>query len=135
MNFLSLLFLAKVALATSTDVAPVSLYTPASSTQVSSTTLIYQQEVWIGKLALCESGDNDLAINPMDTDGTASLGTFQFKVSTYEWLLDKYDIIPAPIFSSTTQRAIVRRMINDPQIKIHRQFPTCVKKIGLPPMK
>lgn len=90
------------------------------------------QEAWISKLANCESGDYDHAINPKDTDGTASLGTFQFKVTTYEWLLNKYDIPTAPIFSSTTQRAIVRRMINDPQIDISKQFPHCSKLLGMP---
>ena len=34
---------------------------------------------WIGLLSNCESGHNQLAINPMDLDGTPSHGRFQFK--------------------------------------------------------
>ncbi len=91
------------------------------------------QEVWIDKLGWCESHNNPYAINPKDLDGTASLGTFQFKVRTYQWLLKKYNIPVAPIFASSTQREIVRHMINDPSIKIRQQFPDCVRRIGLPP--
>ncbi len=91
------------------------------------------QEVWIDKLGWCESRNNAYAINPKDLDGTASLGQYQFKKTTFLWLLNKYDIPVAPIFASSTQREIVRHMINDPSIKIRQQFPDCVRRIGLPP--
>lgn len=114
-------------------VAQAASNTPPEASKIVQVDVSTLQEAWISKLSECESGDYDHAINPKDTDGTASLGTFQFKVTTYEWLLNKYDIPTAPIFSSTTQRAIVRRMINDPQIDISHQFPHCSKVLGLPP--
>lgn len=90
-------------------------------------------EIWIGTLRKCESGENDKALNPKDSDGTPSKGRFQFKDSTFNWLSKKYKIPTTSIWNGDEQESILRRMIDDKDIDLTKQFPSCVKKIGLPP--
>ena len=96
----------------------------------------YRQEVWISALEWCESSGINITINPQDNDGTPSYGAFQFKPKTFIGFLKKYNLKEADLMDYETQRELVRRMINDPDVKIETQFPNCVKnKIGYPPKK
>lgn len=88
---------------------------------------------WIYLLGDCESGNNEKALNPKDTDGTASKGKYQFKDTTFAWLSKKYNIKTTSIWNGDEQESILRRMIDDKDIDLTKQFPSCVKKIGLPP--
>lgn len=90
------------------------------------------QEAWIAELEQCESSGNPNAVNPKDLDGTPSYGAFQFKPGTFYGLEKAYGIA-GPLMDPVAQRAIVARMINDPSMNIHWQFPDCTRKIGLPP--
>jgi len=87
---------------------------------------------WIHLLGECESGNNEKALNPKDTDGTASKGKYQFKDTTFAWLSKKYNIKTTSIWNGNEQEQIVRKMIVDKDIDLTKQFPTCIKKIGLP---
>lgn len=113
-------------------------------------TLTHRQEVWINALEWCESRGNKDAINPEDLDGTPSYGAFQFKPSTFFYYGEKYNVV---FFESTGendtadqkqmieqaknyehQRKIVEQMVlHRDEIKWTKQFPACVKKLGLPP--
>lgn len=94
------------------------------------------QLAWIQKLRMCESSGNDDAINPRDLDLTPSYGRYQFKPSTFEYFSNKYKLgyQADEYMQGDKQEEIVKRMINDPSVKIQNQFPLCVKvKIGYPP--
>ena len=102
----------------------------------------HKRETWISALEWCESNGNNNAINEKDLDGTASYFAFQFKPSTFKHFAIKYGLLPANLeyedyFNWMSvyekQREIVRRMIDDPEVKWSQQFPACTKKIGLPP--
>lgn len=104
--------------------------------------LIHRQEVWISSLEWCESRGKNSALNKKDLDGTPSYSNFQWKPSTLLNFGKKYDFIttdktikdvPELLKDYELQRSIVRKMINDPQVKLKGQFPGCVKKLGLPP--
>lgn len=101
---------------------------------VESPKLTYTRSIdeWIYKLGMCESGNNPKALNPKDTDGTPSKGKFQFKDSTFNWLSKKYNIATTSIWNADEQEQILRRMIEDDDIDLSRQFPDCVRKLGLP---
>lgn len=87
---------------------------------------------WINDLRQCESGGDDNALNPRDTDGTPSKGRFQFKDRTFAWLSKKYNIKTTSIWNGEEQEQILRRMIEDRDINLKTQFPSCTKQIGLP---
>lgn len=92
-------------------------------------------ENWILDLRQCESGGNDKALNPKDTNNLRSVGRFQFQDKTFSWLSKKYDIKTTSIWNGDEQEQILRRMIVDPDINIKNQFPDCIKNhIGMPPM-
>lgn len=125
-------------------VASAKVEAPVTIVQATSTPAIttYAQEVWINALEWCESGGNPEAINPSDSDGTPSYYSFQFKSSTFRGLGEKYgvidkglsyDVLMTKIKETDLQRAIVRYMIKDKDIRIQSQFPGCVRKIGFPP--
>lgn len=90
------------------------------------------REAWLAKLELCESGGRPGAINPKDRDNTPSYGLLQFKPSTFAMFAKAYRI-DGELMDPDAQRAIVRRMMDDPSIRWSTQFPDCVKKLGLPP--
>ena len=89
-------------------------------------------DVWIQRLAQCESGGDENALNPMDTDGTPSKGKFQFKDGTFNYFSQKYNIATTSIWSGAEQELILRRMIKDPEVDLRYQFPACVRQLGLP---
>lgn len=104
----------------------------------------HQREVWISLLEWCESHGIMTAINSEDLDGTPSYYSFQFKPETflsygikYAFLLKGTTLTEAKILMKNYDlaRQIVRAMIDDPTVKLEKEFPACIKKIGLPPKK
>lgn len=92
-----------------------------------------EREEWLQKLIKCESSGNPMAINPVDLDGTPSYGILQFKESTFEAFSKAYKI-EGELMDPEAQKAIVRKMMDDPSIRWEKQFPACVTKhIGWPP--
>ena len=96
----------------------------------------------IDKLMMCESGGNQNALNPADTDGTPSNGLFQFKRTTWKYYVKKYDMFEWQNFdeadwentmwSGDLQREVVERMFIDPDVRLRTtEFPDCSKKLGL----
>lgn len=92
-----------------------------------------EQESWLKKLEMCESSGRPDAINAVDLDGTPSYGLLQFKPSTFEAFKKAYGI-EGELMDPEAQRAIVRKMMSDPSVKWHIQFPACTRKLGLPPL-
>jgi len=108
--------------------------------------LEHRIETWIASLEWCESRGFNNAVNPMDRDGTPSYGAFQFKPSTFEGYAVKYEMqgpsihpdkyvpLMSDVMNYETQRKILRRMIDDPDVNFYNEFPDCVKnKVGPPP--
>jgi len=89
-------------------------------------------DTFIHKLRLCESGGNDKALNPVDLDGTPSKGRFQFKDKTFYSFAKKYNIKVTSVWNGDEQEQILRKMIDDPSVKLSGQFPDCYRKIGSP---
>lgn len=96
-----------------------------------------RREVWLNALEWCESRGIHSAVNKVDRDGTPSYGPFQFKPSTFAHYVEKYAIaVPEgeDFMHYESQRAIVARMIDDPEVNFANEFPDCVRnKIGPPP--
>jgi len=102
--------------------------------------LSHRQIVWIYALEWCESAGIKQALNPRDRDGTPSYGGFQFKPETFVYYFDKYKLeVPQlradeiSFLHYDSQKKILERMIFDKDVKWTREFPDCVKKLGLPP--
>lgn len=74
------------------------------------------------KLALCESGDNEKAINPRDTNGLPSFGLFQFQKTTFQ------ENCEGDIFSRTDQTNCAAKLIK--QGEAWRWY-NCASKIGI----
>lgn len=51
-------------------------------------------DIWLGKLAMCESTNNPKAVNPMDSDGKPAYGLYQYKLGTFLGLSKKYNVFP-----------------------------------------
>lgn len=92
-----------------------------------------EREEWLAKLEMCESSGRPEAVNPNDLDGTPSYGLLQFKPSTFELFQKKYEI-EGELMDPDAQRAIVRKMMDDPSVRWENQFPACVKRLGRPPV-
>jgi hypothetical protein len=122
--------------------------TSAQASETTATTtpalLTHQQLVWSYALEDCESAGNESAINPRDLDGTPSYYSFQFKPSTFLGFGIHYGILatgttPAQLKVAMrdypTERKLVEAMVHDGKnINWHRQFPDCVRKLGMPPV-
>jgi len=81
---------------------------------------------YLDTLAMCESGNNPNAINPVDRDGTPSLGRYQFKVGTFNYFSQVFKIATTSIFNGDEQRIIVRKMAQTlTKAQWARQFPDC----------
>lgn len=103
-------------------------------------TIVYKEHltsaqiIWLARLMDCESGINAKAINPVDLDGTASLGILQFKVGTFNTWANKYQI-DEELMSPEAQVSIVTQWILNPgTVDWTNEFPGCVAKLGLPPI-
>lgn len=117
--------------------------------------LNHRQETWLRALEWCESTGNPEAINAVDLDGTPSYGAFQFKPSTFWYYGEKYGVVKRhndpdtpeiallvdgslgsyydALMHRDTQAEIVRHMVLDRTVDFTKQFPGCVRKLGLPP--
>ena len=95
----------------------------------------------IESLAVCESGGNNIAVNPNDLDNTPSYSTFQWKPSTWSLYVKRYklwnseewdeaDLVNA-MWDTQYQKEIVKKMFTDPRVDLRREFPGCSKKLGL----
>lgn len=92
------------------------------------------QVLWLARLMQCESGLKASAVNPSDLDGTPSLGVLQFKIGTFTHYKAKYGI-EGDIMDAVPQVAIVTEWLLRPgEVDWTRQFPACVRKLGLPPV-
>ena len=95
----------------------------------------------IDQLSVCESGNNQSAINPVDKDGTASNGLFQFKRTTWKHYIIKYNLFSWQVFEEedfenalwdgNAQRVVVEKMFKDPQVNLRLEFPDCSKSLNL----
>ncbi len=101
---------------------------------IETSTLAHRQEIWLAVLEWCESRGFPDALNPIDKDGTPSFGAFQFKPDTFARYSKKYGI-DGKLKDYNTQRAIVQRMIGDPEVIWEQEFPDCVRRYGRPPQK
>lgn len=96
-------------------------------------TISHAQDTWIRALEWCESSGSPKAVNPEDSDGTPSFGAFQFKPTTFDFFKKKYGI-DGEIMDRDIQYQIVSQMVlNQDKVHFDKQFPNCVKKLGLPP--
>ena len=132
---MNILFTGFFALSLLTSVSVVSTSEPPPTmpviAQILPTTASSTQK-WIDALAKCESNGRWTALNPMDLDGTASKGKFQFKESTFKNFAKKYGIKTTSIWNGDEQELIVHEMIKDKSVNMKMQFPDCVRKLGLP---
>ncbi len=95
----------------------------------------HQREVFLHALEWCESNGLPYAVNPSDSDRTPSFGAFQFKPGTFRGYSEKYGIAGA-LMDYDAQYAILSKMLDDPTVKwAEKEFPGCMRKIGLPPVK
>ena len=102
-----------------------------------------EQELYLAKLINCESGDNPLARNDHDRDNLSAKGLYQFKDKTWRFYIKKYDLwnwrnweeadFENAIWSREHQEVVLRYMLNDEDVNFKREFPQCVKRLGLPP--
>lgn len=102
---------------------------------------------WILNLGNCESGNNPHKINPKDTDGTPSLGRFQYKVGTFIEMNKKYNVFPDEKIDKLMARIMdyedsekMTRTIIENDYNAYKRWPGCTygnakNKAGLPPVK
>ncbi len=90
-------------------------------------------------LVMCESSNNELAINRKDSDGTASFGLLQWKPETFRRLAIKYGIIGEKadwnwimtlIFDRKVNKKIFVEVMKDKTENPYNLWPICCKKIG-----
>ncbi|MCX5781779.1 MAG: hypothetical protein NT145_03610 [Elusimicrobia bacterium] len=94
---------------------------------------------WIEKLAICESSNNPLAVNPKDKDGRPKYGLFQFDIRTWKMYITRYNLFNYQkweeadwwnaIYSDYHQEIVLREMIEN-GVDLAKEFG-CIKKIGL----
>lgn len=89
-------------------------------------------EAWIEKLAKCESGNNEKAINHYD-GGSRSVGYVQYKDDTWGRYNRKFNLPYGAddIWSKEAQIAVTKEVIR--QDYAHKNWYNCTKAIGLPP--
>ena len=105
---------------------------------------IAKLEEWKFNLGDCESNNIPSAINPNDLDGTPSYGQYQFKIGTFKYYVEKYNLFDwqnweeddwwEAIFDGEKQHIVLEHMIEDPEVNFTWEFPWCVEKLGLPPV-
>ena len=91
------------------------------------------------ELVMCESSNNELAINRKDSDGTASFGLLQWKPETFRRLAVKYGIIGEKadwnwimtlVFDRRVNKKIFVEVMKDTTENPYNLWPICCKKIG-----
>jgi len=91
------------------------------------------------ELVMCESSNNELAINRKDSDGTASFGLLQWKPETFRRLAVKYGIIGEKadwnwimtlVFDRRVNKKIFVEVMKDTTENPYLLWPICCKKIG-----
>ena len=102
-----------------------------------------ERKFWLKKLRDCESGNSQLALNKIDKNGKSSKGLYQFQNKTWKHYVQKYDLwnwrewedadYENNIWDGQYQERVVRNMLNDKEVVWSSEFPSCVKKLGLPP--
>lgn len=102
-----------------------------------------EQEFWLAKLRNCESGNNSLALNKVDKNGRSSKSLYQFQDKTWRHYIQKYDLwnwrewdnadYENAIWDGWYQEMVIRKMLNDKNVNFKTEFPTCIKRLGLPP--
>ncbi len=118
-------------------------------TPVATETHSYQQEIpeqsdnlelekWIKELALCESSNNPLAVNPKDKDSRPKYGLYQFDIETWKMYIKRYELFNYEeweeadwwnaIYSDHHQEIVLKEMIKN-NVDLEKEFG-CVKKIG-----
>src|SRR3990167_2794861 len=78
------------------------------------------------KLAMCESSNNHLAINPHD-GGSPSFGLYQYKRGTWEYFVRKYDLFPVAeaaelenlIMDREAQELVTWNVLKNPKTYVH----------------
>ncbi len=94
------------------------------------------QQAWVRKLELCESGGHPGSLNAKDRDGTASYGILQFKPGTFYGYAKRYGVPVTNYKDPGQQESVLTEMIlHAEQIDWHHQFPDCTRKLGMPPTK
>jgi len=102
-----------------------------------------KQKVWIFALFYCESSGDNLAINPKDLDGAPSYGLAQWKPETLKYYATRYGLLPDNLetsdyinwaFDPDLSYELLARMIGErDKINWKKEFPLCIKKVGIPP--
>lgn len=64
-------------------------------------------------IAFCESSFNVKAYNPKDSDGTPSIGLYQFKERTFYYFAEKYKIQNPDILNPAQQIELTYKMFDD----------------------
>lgn len=85
-------------------------------------------DIFLDKLAECESGGNPKALNPHDY-GSRSVGLYQFKDGTFAAYSKAYKLnnVPADIWNPEKQKELARLMLLDGGWK---HWKNCSVKIG-----
>jgi len=96
-------------------------------------------DLWLDKLAFCESSNNPLAVNPKDKDGRPKYGLFQFDIETWKMYIKRYNLFNHQdwedadywnsIYSRDHQEIVIREMMKN-GVNMSKEFG-CVRKIGL----
>ena len=81
----------------------------------------------LNQLAYCESSLNPMAY-VKDDYGSPSMGLLQFKLSTWNWAIKKYNYKGLDIMNPDHQKLVAGRMIED---GLWKHWKICGKKIGL----
>lgn len=90
-------------------------------------------EAWIEKLAKCESGNNEKAINQHD-GGSRSVGYVQYKDDTWRRYNAKFNLpySAEDIWSKEAQIAVTKEVIR--QDYAYKNWWNCTLKVGKPPI-
>lgn len=106
------------------------------------TQLTHEQTVWLSALEWCESSGSRTVVNKKDVDGTPSYYSFQFKPTTFKIYGIRYGLFSPDISDEAAeaqldnyalQKKMVTLMLRDPRVVWRREFPDCVRRLGLPP--
>ena len=98
-------------------------------------------DIWLGKLAMCESTNNPNAVNPKDSDNLPAYGKYQYKLGTFLGLSKKYNVYPELTIDLVHKYAMdgeksyhLTKVAISTTPKEANQWG-CTRKIGKPPVK